>query len=117
MVALLFAQGAVAAYACPALKTALAASAAQEAAMPADCEHMGRMDEATPNLCVAHCQLGQQSADSQPAPTVPPVLPNVLVVALADPAALESNGRLQASECFPAAASPPHAILHCCFRI
>ena len=119
---LLFVQGAVAAYACPALRGALDQPVAgtQKAAMPADCEQMdpmAAMDSNTPNLCLAHCQAGQQSNGHADAPTVPPIMASILIVSLPDPEALASSGRHFASERIPAAASPPHAILHCCFRI
>ena len=119
---LLFAQGAVATYACPALMGARDQSAAetQMVAMPADCEQMGpmaAMDSNTPNLCLAHCQSGQQSNGHADAPTVPSIMPSVFIISLPDPEALASSGRHFASERIPAADSPPHTILHCCFRI
>jgi len=135
---LLFAQMAVAAYACPGLSLSantqmramelvkissddVAMSAATNQAAP--CESMGEdtamgsLDLQSPNLCAEHCKFGQQS-DQASTLTVPaallmalyfaPLVPNLTAelspVAAATPSAL-------------VAASPPHAILHCCFRI
>lgn len=121
LIVLLFAQGAVAAYACPSLTAKIAATAvSQPVAMPVDCNHMGKMaamDVDTPNLCLAHCQNGQQISDPSDSPTMPPIVASVLVVALPDQAAFATAGRPYVSERITAAASPPHAILHCCFRI
>jgi len=131
---LLFAQLAVSAYACPGLTPAArmtmptpaaaapgageAGSAMAAAGQPAPhCDGMaGPRDADLANLCAAHCQQGQQS-DQAATLAVPAALLNALyVIALAPepaaaprPAADAANAR--------AAASPPHAILHCCFRI
>src|SRR3954465_14595226 len=66
--AVLFAQLAVAAYACPAVEgpsaaIAAASADAMRAAMPG-CE----MNDAsgTPNLCLQHCQAGDQSVQTLP---------------------------------------------------
>ncbi|MEO6566255.1 MAG: hypothetical protein ABIO63_09485 [Casimicrobiaceae bacterium] len=119
---LLFAQGAVSAYACPALTAAMdqTVAATSTAAMPADCgqmDSMPAMDVNSPNLCLAHCQAGQQSNGQVDAPAVPPVVASILVVDLPDPKGLASAGRAFAVDHITAAASPPHTILHCCFRI
>jgi len=116
--ALLFTQGALAAYACPA--GAGASDQNLAAAMPADCDQMGpnaAMDADTPNLCLAHCQSAQQSNDHPHAPTVQAVMINVLTIELPDLKAQAGSGRAAIVEHVPAAASPPHTILHCCFRI
>jgi len=120
--ALLFMQGAVAAYACPALSSALdqLPTANQLAAMPTDCEQIGQMtamDVVTPNLCLAHCQPSQQSNDHPQAPTVQPVVIGLVVVAFPKPKLQASSERVAALEHVPVAASPPHSILHCCFRL
>jgi hypothetical protein len=78
---------------------------------------MAAMDSDTPNLCLTHCQAGQQSNGHADAPTVLPIMASVLIVSLPDVEALASPGRSFASERISAAASPPHTILHCCFRI
>ena len=122
LAALLFAQGALVAYACPGLTPALAVNPgiSERAAMPADCAQMGdmsAMDGSTPNLCVAHCQLGQQSTDHPDAPSLPPVMRNALYVATADPALPGSAQRAFACARTASSTAPPHSILHCCFRI
>jgi hypothetical protein len=60
LVALLFTQLAVAAYACP------MEGAGEVASIAGDCEGMG-MDAAQPGLCLAYCERGDQSLDK---PTV-----------------------------------------------
>lgn len=75
----LFAQLAVAAYACPAIDgpagviaaaNAEAMQAAVHAAMPG-CD-MGKSDS-NPNLCLQHCQAGDQSVQTLPHIGVPPL--------------------------------------------
>lgn len=124
---LLYAQLAIGAYACPkpsfdAVGTsdvAMAASAtmleAQEAGVAP--ELTWHMDSAQPGLCAAHCQSGHQNIDVKPAPS--PVLalmagyftlePNAQGAGHGWPAGLANSP--------PPQADPPHAILHCCFRI
>lgn len=139
--AMLFAQMAVAAYACPGLSSALeqagqgpaaaaemsmvmAAADDRQAAMPngvpaaeqsMDCEQMAAMDPELPNLCAQHCEQGHQS-DQAPTLTVPTVLLATLY-ALAPPS--EAVPVLPAPGVQPGvlvAAFPPHSILHCCLR-
>jgi len=128
----LFAQLAVSAYACPALLSAampMASTAARDgdsndAAMAAtdrqtpDCDAMaaGTMDPDLANLCAEHCHHGQQS-DQAATLTVPVALLTALYLA---PVAAQPKIRPRlAADATSAlvAASPPHAILHCCFRI
>ena len=106
LAALLFAQGALAAYACPALTSALDSSAAiaQAAAMPADCDRMNQagpmaLDLDAPNICLAHCQSGQQSHDHPEAPTALPVMDNVLIVAVSDLGAWASSPAFCSGRC------------------
>ena len=129
---LLFAQMAIASYACPALASPMGMqmpsgeSSAVDLTKPAsaqgsqamNCEEMaGAADNSNATLCAAHCQFGQHSSDVQTI-TVPiammallyfttPVLdqPAVARTAVERPAAVAG------------AAAPPHAILHCCLRI
>jgi hypothetical protein len=132
---LLFAQMAVAAYACPALSSTASmdmqmssAGASggdlRDIAMPAasrpvaDCADMaGPMDGPDANLCAEHCHYGQQS-HQVPALTVPVALLTALYVTPLVPEPI-STPRLVAAAAagMLAAAAPPHAILHCCFRI
>lgn len=76
-----------------------------------------RLDPALPNLCVAHHQYGQQSADHSPAPTVPAAL-LIGLYTLAPPGASSERASSPAGLGDPpAAVDPPHAVLHCCLRI
>ena len=124
---------AVSAYACPGLASgaaamtmpaaasmaADAAKAPEAAALPqgADCEDMmGAKGPSFSNLCAAHCQQGQQS-DHAPTVTVPALLLNALYMTpVAAEAAIAPRPAADAASA-RAAAFPPHAILHCCFRI
>jgi hypothetical protein len=129
---LLFAQFAVASYACPGLngmgsmanrgdaKAVLVAAAdtaamAESAAMSPGCD---QMDPGATNLCVEHCREGQQSVDTAAAPVVGLGFPTFLY-----PLPLEPQHLLGSGRSFPApdagldaAPEPPHAILHCVFR-
>jgi len=113
---LLFTQWAVASYACPAWSAGTSEPAA--VATMADCEHMGGAhDSSSPNLCIEHCQPGQQSVDRDATPSLTTAL-------LASFYPLPFAAQWQLPQCQPAvspgsfvAASPPHEILHCCFRI
>ena len=118
---LLFAQLAVASYACPGLSgmASMASSAAPDAAvaaMPPGCD---QIDPNAANLCAEHCRYGQQSADTATATVVLAAIPTLLYSLPLEPARLPGFGRsipaLDAS--LTAAPPPPHAILHCVFRI
>ena len=79
-VALLFAQLATAAYACPQMVEA------PVVAMAADCEHAMAP---TPNLCERHCDYGNVSVDTSKnlPPAVASASPSALVVTLPKDAA------------------------------
>lgn len=111
----LFAQLAVASYACPGM-TDWAAVATAASDMPPGCE---QMDPVTPSLCAAHCQPDPQSADTMAAPMVKAGMPNVLYLIPLAPQRSLGDGRSPpvADACLAAAPEPPHAILHCVFRI
>jgi hypothetical protein len=124
---LVFAQVAVAAYACPVMSTGSvsgepghAALMGQGAASAMGVDGMpggSRLDPLQPNLCAAHCQTGQQNADGKPAPTVPPaLLASLYPVVPAAPRAQPALARAAVDDP-PPAARLPLAILHCCFRI
>ncbi len=121
--AVLLAQLALSAYACPGMSAATPSDVGSTAPAPLtmNCEDMaGPMDSAMdadyPNLCAEHCHQGQQS-DQAATLTVPPALLTELYItspafeptAAPRPAAVATRAG--------AAASPPLAILHCCFRI
>lgn len=110
----LWAQLAIAAYACPGLL-----APAPAAAMP--CEDMAMpmgsaLDSAFPSLCAAHCHQGQQS-DQVPSLTVPAALWVALYAMPPAPEPLVAPRPLAEAVHARAGAPPPHAILHCCFRI
>lgn len=142
---LLFAQMAIASYACPALaspmrmsmqmpmqmKTPLAEPSTEvltKTALPAEglqamnCEDMaGAVDNsyATPNgtLCAEHCHFGQHSND---APTVNVPVAMMALLYFTPPALDQPNVARTAAgrpAVLAAAVAPPHAILHCCLRI
>lgn len=112
---LLFAQMAIAAYACPSPSGAVTAQAVQASApqMAPDCD---QLDRDAANLCVEHCQFGQQSVDQSPGahwtPATQAFLYAVPLTLDADPCVLPPVG----DATLAAAPAPPHAILHCCFR-
>ncbi len=129
----LFAQMAIAAYACPGLsavsKTDMVMSAVlvlpgegsvasgRTDAMASNCDDMsGSMDPSSANLCAEHCKYGQQS-DQSSTVTVPAALLTELYVtpSVPDTAALPPSAAATLSA--RVAASPPHAILHCVLRI
>lgn len=139
---LLFGQLAIAAYACPALSGAPQSFAtmtmgASAATIPGDeagasmavspdtsaTSDMAAMtgcdqiDDSAANLCVEHCRFGQQSADHASAPTVPAALLTTLYTLPVLPEPLGHGWPSVDSKFQRVAASPPHAILHCCFRI
>lgn len=119
---LLFMQLVVAAYACPLLSTERPATPATASSMqsgnPCDTEFGDRslMDDIGGHVCAEHCRYGQQSADHPPAPALSPAVLTALYP-LASPAEPAGHGLPRPAADDPAAvASPPHAILHCCFR-
>ncbi len=131
---LLFAQMAVASYACPDVAAALAtaqqtaaaiqsqtdASAAPLAASTertGECVTMaGTMDPQSPNLCAEHCRYGEQS-DRLPSFTLPAATLTALYVTPLLPEVAAPLRLAAASMSALVAACPPHAILHCVYRI
>jgi hypothetical protein len=121
---LLFAQMAIAAYACPGIASASsdrpAATVASSLPM-ADCDGMGgasgaALDPAAPNLCAEHCKFGQQS-DQAATLSVPVVALALLYTVPPMPAQAAAPRPSAASISALVAASPPHAIAHCVYRI
>lgn len=139
---LFLAQMTVAAYACPGLSSAIDAGArmsqtqpmtqssaggapqvevsgepgaAAMAQMPSCSDMAGAMDPDSANLCAEHCKYGEQS-DHATTLTVPAVIRIALYTA---PVVAQAPlpGCAAALTRAPVAASPPHAILHCVFRI
>lgn len=114
--AVLFAQTALAGYACPG--TAKAAQIAQmvQAGMPC-AESMSRaMDDEQPGLCHAHCQAAQQSADNYQLPTLATLAELGAVLTVTFASAIADAPLLQAP-LLRRATAPPLAVRNCCFRI
>ena len=126
---LLYAQFVVAAHACPgpaAMASAMQHGFAMQqepgdsSAMAPACESMmASAEPGSANLCAEHCRQGQQSADTASAPVVNLGIPTFLYSLPLEPQHSLGSGRS-----FPApdaslvaAPEPPHAILHCVFRI
>ena len=130
----LFAQFAVAAYACPGLSVAgtpkpgmvipvvaevqsMGTDRVSITLAAMDCDDMvGSMDPSFTNLCAEHCRQGHQS-DQAATLTLPAALLTALYRLPLAPEPPALSPRQSAEEVSAlAAASPPHAILHCCFR-
>ena len=113
---LLFAQLAVSAYACPVPDKAQTVAAVAMANMPG-CSGIN-MDKNSPSLCAAHCDTGDQSADTTATPAIHPFVPCSLEIVLPriERAYLSLGSALQ-SVPLTRATAPPLAIRHCCFRI
>lgn len=117
LVSLLFMQLAVASYACPGSGSKIAeATAMAEAGMPCAESMPLSMDDQQPNLCHAHCQAGQQSADKHElsAPAAVGALPADFSLHAAIP--VFSQAPLQAPH-LQRTTAPPVAIRNCCFRL
>ena len=108
--AMLFAQLAVAAYACPALSPEKAAVTAPSPASP--CENM-QMDKDLANLCQKHCHGDQQSQGGS-APVVG-FVPSFIVEL--DVPAVAASATLATPPALSHAIAPPLIIRNCCFRI
>ena len=115
--AILFIQMAVAGYACPSAGNTAPVQVARGEVMSVDCDQMaGMLDPAAPSLCYAHCHNHEQSADHADSPALPPGLFAALYW-LAAPPLVEPKVVTPDAVVLHAALPPPHAILHCCFRI
>ena len=114
LVAVLFSQLAVSAYACPGVETMAQAAVVSQDGPP--CHEQPSHEAVTP-LCQAHCQQGDQSSDVRGAS-----LPMFAFVAL--PSGLASRPELRDAPAIEAQPSllerpsgPPIAVRHCCLRI
>jgi len=131
--ALLYAQMAIAAYACPGqvspasvgmsaasihptVSVVDAAVVAPASVHAGDCEGMsGSMDPSASKLCADHCNYGHQS-DQTPSLTLPTVF--LTPLHFAPPMQSQSVPSQPAADLSALVeASPPLAILHCRFRI
>ena len=115
----LFAQFAAAGYACPSLMGTAAMADGQPATAAAIPPGYDQIDPDAANLCAEHCHQGQQSADTASAPVVNLGIPAFLYSLPIEPQHSLGSGRsFPASDArLDAAPEPPHAILHCVFRI
>lgn len=117
LISLLFMQLAVAGYACPVTGSrATEISAMAEAGMPCAESMAMNMDDAQPNLCHAHCQVGHQSADKYQTPSPPAMdtLPADLALQVIIP--LFALAPLQPPH-MQRTTAPPLTIRNCCFRL
>ena len=102
LIAVLFAQLSVAAYACP-------ASAGPSAASSTACDDM---DVAQPNLCEKHCHDDLQAGSAIAAPLA--FTPSfVATIQLPQPRAANAGPAVGLDH----ATDPPHAVSHCRWRI
>jgi hypothetical protein len=112
--AVLFGQLALAGYSCPGIVKAVEVAEMSAAGMPC-AETMSRaMDDQEPGLCHAHCQASQQTADTYQVPTLATALQLGAVLPVAAEPAQPSVARAHPPRPH---ASPPLAIVNCCFRI
>jgi hypothetical protein len=120
--AVLFAQVALAAYACPGQDGTAALRNATMAGMP--CEPMmadaAAADAQQPALCYQHCQpdAGQQAVDFTP--TLASFAANFAVLFVVDAAkahAAEKRAWAERLRLRQRAPPEPHSVLHCCWRI
>ena len=103
--AVLFAQLAVAAYACPNIEGPAAVIAAASAQAMPDCD-MGN-SASNSNLCLQHCQAGEQSVETQPHVAVP-AFAAISIVVLCEPVVPRAGfGITHISAWFRHAALPP----------
>ncbi len=117
LVSLVFMQLAVAAYVCPGSVVSLAETAAMgKSGMPCAGSESVVMDEEQPNLCQAHCQVGQQSADTYQLPTLA-CASSVLAVYPAATAAPLLPGVPIQPPLVQRSTAPPLTVRNCCFRI
>lgn len=121
--ALLFAQTALARYACPVAATASPAASTTEhpasavvrAALPCAEAMPALLDAEQPGLCHAHCQDEQRSADHAQIPVLASLIELGAVLTLAPPAPPDRGLMLQPS-LLQRTTAPPLAVRHCCFR-
>ena len=117
LINMLFMQWAVASYVCPALASkASGMTAMADAAMPCAGTMSADMDSTQPNLCQAHCQAGQQTADKYEYPAPIAVFAFLTSYRLPDNLPLLSAAALQPAQ-LERSTAPPLAIRHCCLRL
>ncbi len=112
--AVLFAQLAVSAYACP-MQTALVTCSDMQ--MEASATSGDADPVAQPALCLKHCQNEQQNRVDHDAPLAAVVLAPAFTVPLPQLASDRVVADLFLAPSLQHPISPPLAIRHCCFRI
>jgi hypothetical protein len=111
LAALLFAHGALAAYICTMPERSPARALAASDSMPC---HQAEADELNTNLCLADCLSFDQSPGTPALPVLAPPPAPVLVIVLADPAAVKVAAVQSA---LPHPPAPPPRILYQSFQI
>ena len=117
LVSLLFMQLAVARYVCPGelAQLSTAQSSAQSRA-PCTEPMNSTVDTTQPNLCKAHCEASQQSAQTAKLPLIALIeFPRVFPVESADPMRLVASPAQ--APLLTRTTAPPLSVRHCCFRI
>lgn len=117
LLSLLFMQLAVAGYVCPgASSKATEVATMVQSGMPCADKASMAMEDAQLNLCKAHCQSGQQSADTY---QLPSLVAFAAVLAAYPPsvAALVPVGVRLQTPLLRRSTAPPLAVRNCCFRI
>ncbi|MFT5532781.1 MAG: hypothetical protein ACI8WM_002900 [Burkholderiaceae bacterium] len=107
MLSVLFAQLALAAYACPGQTSSLAMQVIPDCA---------DMDMVQPALCHAHQHDGHQAPDKPGTPHAALFIPAALVQQLA-PAAPPTTRRMLPDFVLARTTAPPNTILHCRFQL
>jgi hypothetical protein len=114
---LLLSQAVLASYACPGAAKAAEIAAMAEAGMPCAQAMAGGMDEEQPGLCHAHCQSGQQSAESYHPPVFADLMSLGPVLSVELPALPSASASAMQRPLLVRQAGPPLAVRNCCFRI
>jgi hypothetical protein len=117
LVSVLFAQFAIASYACPG-SAAMATTAVSPMADMPGCEESAPEAERTA-LCQAHCQQGDQSSERAGVSAAPPAMqyaPPSMVFLVPAEATAPPEAAPQAS-LLERPTGPPLAVRHCCLRI
>ncbi len=118
---LVYAQLAVAAYAC--MSASPGATGVQTGGDSAMVDHGGQaqaqhVDPDQPALCVAHCRKGQQNVGAEPMPIPPLALATGYFTLEPMASSTSANAKHMAlAGSIPPIADPPQRTLHCCLRI
>lgn len=121
LMSILFAQLAVAAYACPRTQEVQGMTSNQEYLAAADQRHppdCEELDSESPSLCHAHGQTGKQSLGKPPVPHVPPfAATTILIAGISGHAHSPANSYTIDPFSLKRTTAPPLSIRNCCFRI